>query len=188
MKKSLCSFIAVAIGFIHPALHATDYTDRAMKAVKVGDWNIVEFAADKQIIYKVATEALNQNLKETYLSFYLTTAGKCKPSPAEMSMFLGGYNDNLANGHVPFSYKIPGQKEETEVVETKMLQGEEFAFFKFQKLSLSKLMNSGSRGNLAIWVPASGDGEVRGSSNMYFSLNGLSQAYSAAKGICSDNL
>lgn len=76
MKKSLCSFIAVAIGFIHPALHATDYTDRAMKAVKVGDWNIVEFAADKQIIYKVATEALNQNLKETYLSFYLTTAEK----------------------------------------------------------------------------------------------------------------
>ncbi|MDK6959770.1 hypothetical protein QP403_21345, partial [Klebsiella michiganensis] len=70
----------------------------------------------------------------------------------------------------------------------KMLQGEEFAFFKFKKLSLNKLVNSGSRGNLAIWVPASGNGEVRGSSNMYFSLNGLSQAYSAAKSLCSDNL
>lgn len=188
MKKSLCSLIAVAIGLIPPVLHATDYTDRAMKAFKIGDWNIVEFAADKQIIYKVATEALNQNLKETYLSFYLTTSEKCKPSLAEMSMLMGGYSENLANGHVPLSYKIPGQKEDTEAVETKMLQGEEFAFFKFQKLSLNKLVNSGSRGNLAIWVPASGNGEVRGSSNMYFSLNGLSQAYSAAKSLCSDNL
>ncbi len=101
---------------------------------------------------------------------------------------MGGYSENLANGHVPLSYKIPGQKEDTEAVETKMLQGEEFAFFKFQKLSLNKLVNSGSRGNLAIWVPASGNGEVRSSSNMYFSLNGLSQAYSAAKSLCSDNL
>lgn len=188
MSKFFCSLIALTIGLACSVTHAADYTDRATKAVKIGDWNIIEFAADKQIIYKMATEALNQNLKETYFSFYLTTSEKCKPSLAEMSMMLGGFSETLAHGHVPLSYKIPGQKEITEVVQTRMDQGDQFAFFKFQQLSLSKLMSSGSRGNLAIWVPSSGNGEVHGSSNMYFSLNGLSQAYSAAKSLCNDNL
>ncbi|HGV3449933.1 TPA: hypothetical protein ACNGYZ_003481 [Raoultella planticola] len=188
MGKFFCSLIVMAFGLTSFGGGAADYTERATKAVKIGDWNIIEFAADKQIIYKMATEALNQNLKETYFSFYLTTSDKCKPSLAEMSMLLGGYSETLAHGHIPFSYKIPGQKEITEVVQTRMEQGDQYAFFKFQQLSLRKLMSSGSKGNLAIWVPASGNGEVHGSSNMYFSLNGLSQAYSAAMRLCSDNL
>lgn len=188
MKKIIISLMSICFIGASVSLHAEDYTDKAVKAVKIGDWNLIEFAAEEQIIYKVATEALNQNLKETYVSFYLSTSTRCEPSTAEMNMLLGSYSETLAHGNVPMSYKIPGKKEHTEVVDTRMEKGDLFAFFKFHALTLKSLLSTDDQGNLSIWIPGSGDGTVKRSSNMYFSLQGLNLTYSTARKRCMENL
>lgn len=187
MNRIFGSLIALCLSVSSFALRADDYTDKAVKATKFGDWILVEFAADKQIFYKIATEALNQNLKETYISFYIAPSAKCEPSTAEMNTLMGEYSDALAQGYVPMSYKIPGQKEHTEVVDTRMTKENPYAFFKFHDLSLKKLLISGNHGNLSIWVPGSGNGSVHGSSNMYFSMRGINQAFEMASKLCRDD-
>ncbi|EGQ5322070.1 hypothetical protein ACO1Y9_13500 [Klebsiella quasipneumoniae] len=168
--------------------YSDDFSNKAVKSYQAGDWVVVEFAADKQLVYKMATEAINKNLKETYLSFYFTPPQSCKPTTAEIVMFMGGYNDALDGGKVPMAFKIPGGKEDVEVVDTSMQKNDQFAFFKFQQLTVQKLMSSPGNGNLAVWIPSSGDKRVKGSSNMYFSLNGFKQAYAIANKLCTDNL
>ena len=83
-------------------------------------------------------------------------------------------------------YKLPNQKGITsELVKTTMTEGDEFEFLEFTKLTVKKLLLI--KGNLTIWIPASGDGDVKRSGNMYFSLDGFSTAYKEAKRSCDVN-
>ena len=82
-------------------------------------------------------------------------------------------------------YKLPTQTEATpELVKTVISEGDEFEFLEFSKLTAKTLLLD--NGNLAIWVPASGDGDVKRSENMYFPLDGFSIAYKEAKRLCDD--
>ncbi|ALR75844.1 hypothetical protein [[Enterobacter] lignolyticus] len=188
MSKPSVFIAALLYFFMSFQSWADDFSSKAVKTYQAGDWIIVEFAADKQLVYKLATEAINKNLKETYLSFYFTPSQSCKPTTAEMVMLMGGYSDVLDGGKVPMAFKIPGGKEEMELVDSSMQQNDSFAFFKFHQLTVKKLMSSPANGNVAIWIPPSGDGRVKGSSNMYFSLNGFNQALTMANKLCTDNL
>ena len=73
------------------------------------------------------------------------------------------------------------------MVKTEMSEGDTFAFFPFEKLTVKTLLQSKDKGKLAIWIPASGDGIVKKSGNIYFSLEGFSLAYREAKRLCEDS-
>jgi hypothetical protein len=65
-----------------------------------------------------------------------------------------------------------------------MSEDDTFAFFIFKKLTAKTLLQSKDKGKLAIWIPPSGDGVIKKSGNIYFSLEGFSLAYKEAKRLC----
>ena len=129
MKKIylLCSLL---LSFLSSIAFAEDYSDRAANAYKVRDWYVVQFVDQKSIIYKAATEGVNKNLKDSYLSFYFSTSDRCEPSEVELNMVMGGYSTDLDGGMVPFSFKIPGGEAGTDVADSFMNKNDSFAFFR----------------------------------------------------------
>lgn len=83
-------------------------------------------------------------------------------------------------------YKLPGQKQAAELVDTVMQENDTYAFMSFKGLTTNKLLMSKDKGKLVVWVSPSGDGSVQ-RSNTYFSLDGFSSAYKEAKKICNEN-
>jgi len=73
------------------------------------------------------------------------------------------------------------------MVRGSMQRDQSFAFFEFKALTASRLLRTHGKGTLANWVPASGHGTVRRSSNIYFALSGLTRAYHRARGLCEEN-
>lgn len=164
---------------------AVDASKNVTEITKSGRWQVVEFAMQKQIIYRIASTSTN--VEETHITFDLVPSNNCEPTPALMLSQRDSYNPNLDEGVVPFAYKLPGQNESVEITKTTMQRGDTFAFFQFKRLTAKTLLQSKDKGNLAIWVPASGDGAVTRSGNIYFSLNGFSKAYWKAQKLCNDN-
>jgi len=181
MKKTLLIFLLLTVNIAY----GVDSTKLAVNKNTFGDWELIEFALPKGLIYRISTTSLIS--KKEFLTFDFLPNGKCQPDPAVMVQEFKGYVKGLDGGTLLYEYKIPNQESSVEFVKVVMQNGDKFAFFVFQKLIAQKLLDSPIDGRLAIWIPASGDGTVKRSENIYFSLKGLSAAYSQARKLCLAN-
>ena len=171
--------------FIAQAASAYDATSNITRALTVGHWKIVEIAAPTQIMYRLASESTNE--KNTTLAFDFLPASDCAPTAAVMIVHLKTYSPVFDGRVTLLAYKAPGQSDSMELTKSTMQKGDTFAFFVFERLTASMLTKSGDEGNLAIWIPPSGDGKIRRSPNSYFPLDGFSQAAFKAEKSCKDN-
>ena len=178
MKKI---FIFVfSLWIINPA-----YAINVTKNIQIGQWQVVEIAGSEEIMYTVLSKSINE--PDTSISFNFVPSKDCFSIAATMMMNFKFYQDDLDSGMVFLAYKLPNQNETIELVKTKMLEGNPYVSFFFEKLTVKTLLQSKDKGKLAIWVHPSGDGTVKRSKNMYFSLEGFSLAYKEAERLCNDN-
>jgi hypothetical protein len=168
----------------HPTF-AVDATDSATEIRKIGSWNIIEFAGAEQMIYRLTTDSIDGTPK--HIVFDIAPSNDCTPTSAVLIMKFASYNPTFDEGAVPFAYKVSGQKEAMELTKSAMSEGDQFAFFSFEKLTVSLLRRSGDKGKLAVWIPPSGDGAVKRTSNIYFPLEGFSQASNKATRLCRES-
>ena len=166
-------------------VYAVDATSSATKTLTMGKWRVTEFAAPTQIVYRVSSDSIN--FPDQHVVFDFIPSRQCVPMPAVMIIKRGAYNPDLDDGRVILVHKLPTQAEVSELTKTAMQRGDTFAFFQFNELTATKLAASNDKGNLAIWVPASFDGTVKRSSNIYFSLEGSYGAIEKARVLCSSN-
>lgn len=181
MKK----FIPLLLFFIINLAYGVDATKLAANKNTFGSWELIEFALPNGLIHRITTTSLIS--KKEFLTFDFLPNGNCQPDPAVMVQEFKGYINGLDGGMLPYEYKIPGQETSVELAKITMQKDDKFAFFVFKKLTAQRLLDSPSGGKLAMWIPASGDGKVKRSENIYFSLNGVSDAYKRAKKLCMDN-
>jgi len=165
--------------------HAVDATSNASKKNKFGDWELIEFALPKGLLYRISTTSFLS--KKEYLTFDFLPNVACRPDPAVMIKEFKHYDKNLDNGMLLYEYKIPGKDSSVEIVNISMQKDDKFAFFVFQKLTAEILLDVSADGRLALWIPASADGVVKRSANLYFSLNGIRDAFNQAKKLCLHN-
>jgi hypothetical protein len=176
---------ALYLAFASSNVYAVDATSSATKILTFDKWKIIEFAAQRQIFYRVSSDSTN--FPDQHIVFDFVPSNKCLPTPALMIVRRDSYNPDLDDGRVILAYKLPGQPEVSELTRTVMQRGDTFAFFQFTELSAAKLAAPKSEGSLAIWVPPSFDGVVKRSSNIYFSLDGSRGAINKAKALCNAN-
>lgn len=177
-------FLIFTLWLTHPA-YAVDALENVTEIRQNGHWQIIEFAGGEQLMYRLSSISINKMRKHIVFDF-IPSKG-CLATPAVIIENLDSYEDDLNAAVLPFAYKLPSQKQAIELVKTIMSEGDTFAFFPFEKLTVTALLQSGDKGKLAVWIPASGDGTVKRSGNTYFSLDGFSLAYKVAKRLCGDN-
>lgn len=165
--------------------YAVDAEDLVIADEKVGDWTLSEFAFSKQLVYRISSSSVNSNGWD--ITFDFAPADGCLPATAVLVVNFGSYVESLNNGLVSLSYQLPKQNEVHEIAKTVMGNGEAFAFFSLERLTVSYLAKAKPSARLAIWIPESGDGQVKRSSNIYFSLDGFGSAYSKARKLCEAN-
>lgn len=177
-------FFIFTLWIINPA-YAVDAIDKITKNIQIGQWQVVEFAGSEQIIYRMSSDSINT--PGTNIVFDFIPSKDCLSPTATMIVNFKYYNDNLNAGMSIFAYKLPKQKQAIEMVRTVMSAGDTFAFFPFEKLTVKLLLQSKDKGMLNIWIPPSGDGVIKKSGNIYFSLEGFSLAYKKANRLCEDS-
>lgn len=163
---------------------AVDASRDVTNVIQSGDWRVIEFSGKQLMMYRISTES--KNAEHTYIVFDFVPFKECEPTPAVMIAHQA-YDPYLKDGLIPLDYKIPGQKKGVDLAKTEMEKDNPFAFYQFHGLTAKSLLLSHDRGHLAIWIPASGDGRVKRSGNVYFSLDGYSEAYKKASQLCNDN-
>ncbi len=164
--------------------HATSWADILTNKIEIGKWQIVEFAGSEQMIYRISSNSINT--PETNIAFDFFPSIDCVSPTATLIIKLKYYSDDINGGLLIYEYKLPNQKKNIEIVKAVMSEDDTFAFFPFKELTVKNLLESKDKGKLAIWIPASGNGAVKKSNNMYFSLEGFSLAYSKAKTLCEE--
>ena len=150
-----------------------------------GDWQVIEFAFPQGLMYRLTTTSLSS--KKEFLTFDFLPKGNCQPDPAVMVQEFKSYQPGLDGGMLPYEYKLGGRDTSVELVKILMQKGDKFAFFVFKKLTLQSMLDAPADARLAMWIPASGDGTVKRSSNIYFSLNGALEAYNQGRKLCLAN-
>lgn len=180
-----CTALILTLCFIKSA-SAVDASDRSTSIIKSGHWQIIEFAAREQVFYRLSSDATN--FDEKHLVFDFVPSKKCQPGPALMIFRQESYKPDLNGGMMPFTWKIPGQKQAVDLATTEMEEGADFAFLQLHNLTTKSISHAKDKGNLAIWVTPSGDGTVPRSDSIFFSLEGFTKAYEKAQQLCNDNL
>ena len=171
--------------FVSLPVNSIDLTNKMSEKRKFEKWQVIEFLGSKQLLYRLATTSINE--KESHIVFDFLPSKKCIPSAALMIQKLESYKKISGKGLLILSFKFPKEKEEDiELIKTESQKNDSFLFIQFKKLTIGKFKNSKDKGKLAIWVPKGH--KIRRSSNIYFSLNGFSSAYSKAKELCMYNI
>ena len=140
--------LALGVAFSTSSVHAVDATSTATKTLTLGKWQVIEFAAPKQVIYRVSSDSIN--FSERHIVFDFIPSKQCVPMPAVMIIKRDAYNPDLDDGRVILTHKFPGQSEVSELTKSAMQQGDTFAFFQFTNLTAAKLLASKDRGNLEL--------------------------------------
>lgn len=177
-------FIYISFFTVNNNAYAFDESDNMKIISKKANWFVIEYAAATQLIYRIGSDAANQS--GMHIVFDFAVSQKCEPRPAELIVDFGKYLESLDGGKLLMQYKLPGQKQSIELIDTVMKKNDTYAFLSFQHLTAKKLLMSKDKGKLAVWVLPSGDGRVQ-RSNIYFSLDGFTSAYKEAKKICNEN-
>lgn len=175
-------FIALLCG-THSS-YGVDKSNSMTETNRIGSWQVIEFAAPTQLIYRLASTSINDPRANVVFDFVPSKG--CDPGPAVMIFEFESYIESLDGGQAIYAYKISNHTRPFELVETVMSKGDRFAFFRFNQLTTEFLLGSNDKGRLSVWTPASGDGVVKRSSNIYFSLDGISSAYQEAFRKCSE--
>ena len=183
IKNLYLSILILGACFVTTNSIAVDASKIAKVIHQSGSWKIIEFTAKSKIFYRIATDSININ--ETHLS--IDFLNQCKPDPVVMIKNFKEYNPLLDKGNLILQYRVPNLIENQEIVDTEMSEGDTYGFFKFKKFSADNLFVAKESSRLAIWVPASGDGQVKRSVNFYFSLEGFKQVFVKAKELCRAN-
>jgi hypothetical protein len=183
VKKAF--FLGLSLLFFSQLVCAVDATKFAAVKSTHGDWEVIEFPLPQGLIYRISSTSLTS--KKEFLTFDFLANKNCQPNPAVMVQAFKKYEKGIDGGVLPYEYKIPGRESSIELVNITMQKGDKFAFFVFKQLTAETLLNSFSGGRLAMWIPASGDGSVKRSDNVYFSMNGVKAAYEIAKNLCLQN-
>ncbi len=176
-------FILALFGFL-TTVYAVDATKLVAIDEKIDDWQMVEFALPKGLLYKIESYSISD--KNSNLAFDFI-APSCKPDSLILVRKFDSYIKSLDSGKLLMVYRIPGQEENAEIVTTEMAKGDKYAFFKFTKLDVNALLAANHPGRLAISVPQSRDGKVARGVNIYFSLKGFVAAFNSAKSACENN-
>jgi hypothetical protein len=150
-----------------------------------GDWQVIEFAFPQGLMYRLTTTSLSS--KKEFLTFDFLPTGNCQPDPAVMVKEFKSYQPGFDGGMLPYEYKVAGRGSSVEIVKILMQKGDKFAFFIFKNLTMQSLLNAPADSRLIIWMPASGDGTVKRSDNIYFSMNGAIEAYNQGRKLCLAN-
>jgi hypothetical protein len=178
MPGTLACFLALTV--LRTA-HGVDASKLASKVEKFESWQASQFALPRALLYRMA--AVSANYPDVTITVDLSD--ECLPLGVVLNWKAG---NALSNGSlVMFAYKIPGGKENQELVAGVSSPHDAFAFFPFQTLTAKQLYATNGRGNLTVWIPASGDGTVKRSSNIYVSLEGFTAAYDRVTKLCMDN-
>lgn len=178
-------FIILSLICTWQLANAVDAENHATKEEIIGDWRLTEFALPYQMYYRISSISINQ--KGWDMVFDIAPSDDCLPKSAVMVVNFGSYIEILDNGLISLSYKLSEQKEIMEISKTIMAKGDNFAFFVLEKLTVKYLLQAKPFERLATWIPASGDGIVKRSSNVYYSLNGFPLAYKKARELCAAN-
>lgn len=181
LLKSICCLSSSLL--VSTSCCAVDATSVAKIIYESGGWKVVEIAGKSKMLYRIATDSIN--IKDTHLT--IDFIRQCKADPVVMVKKFPKYNPMLNNGKLMLQFRIPDAYENQDIVDTEMSQGDLYAFFKFNKLTVDNIYIAKDTSRLAIWVPESGDGQVKRSSNFYFSLEGFRSAYTKAKSLCQAN-
>ena len=169
--------------------HATDRTGDALRRFGVGKWEVIEFVGSRELLYRIATEGKSaQSDFANHIVFDFLPSLSCEPAPALQIVDMGTYRPSLDNGLLPLSYKVQGRKEQSELVRTRMSEGDNFAYFQIIHLEAPEILAAKDAGHLVIWVPGSADRTVTRSKSMFFSLHGFTAAYQKASQLCKENL
>lgn len=147
-----------------------------------GAWTVVKTSGSTSISYHLISKSTNAPRARVFFDF--SSSNDCKPSSATIVMQFDSFDPTLSNGAVIINYQLPTQSVVSELAKTKMKNGNNFAFISLKKLTADQIIKENDRGSLAIWLPASGDGQSERSDNMYISLNGFSSAYIGAMAFC----
>jgi hypothetical protein len=182
MKKSVLAILAASLCQF---CIASDGSGAATQIQTFGRWEVIEFAGANGLIYRISSDSINH--KTTNIVFDVATETGCTESPAVMISKMKSYSPPLNGGKVTMTYRMPGQADQTDLTKTAMQKGDLFAFFQFSSLSAENLQRSPPEGNLAIWIPGSGDGAIKKTPNIYFSLDGFEYARAAAVNKCLAN-
>ena len=181
----LRTLFVVSLALSAHVAHAFDATDSMTEVTNIGKWQVAEFAARENLIYRISSDALNA--PDQNIVFDVSPQLSCRPTPAVIIWKLGSYVESLDDGMVVMAYKLPKQQEHIEVTKTAMGEDGQFAFFAFEQLTAEYLLGAKDIGKLATWIPASGDGVIQRSANVYFSLEGFSRAHEMAMRACREN-
>jgi hypothetical protein len=165
------------------ATYAVDGGKLATKVETFASWQVIQFALPTTSLYRLA--ATSVNYPAATITVDLSDA--CLPRRVVMNWNVGDHTSAFSGTPLVLAYKIPGEKDDLEFVMGERSADDTLAFFPFKKLTATRLFATQSKGNLAIWIPASGDGTVKRSSNMYFPLEGFTAAYNRAKKLCTDD-
>jgi hypothetical protein len=181
MKKLILFFFMTVVASVSHAVDASNYVTNVQK---IGDWELIEFALPKQIIYRLSSTAINDgNLS---LNFDFKPEKNCNAGPALLIVSNAKYSKSLENGYVPISFKFTGNKNTTnDLARTSIEHGDSNLYMQLNKLTTDSLFNSSNKGKLALWI--SSGAEIKGSQNIYFSVDGLKVAYEKGKASCSSN-
>lgn len=140
MKFIALALCSVLVGSASIA-HATDRTGDALRRFSVGKWEVIEFVRPQELTYRIATEGKStQSDSAKHIVFDFLPSLGCEPAPALQIVDMGTYRPSLDNGSLPLSYKVPGRKEQSELVRTRMSNGDNFAFLQFFMLDAQELL------------------------------------------------
>jgi len=164
---------------------AVDASRAATRSFQSGSWKVIEFAGAQQLVYRLVSDSTNE--AETHLAFDMAPSDRCEPRPAVMIRRMDRFLPDLADGLIPMTFKVPGQSDSPDLAKTAMRPDDPFAFFQFSRLTAQAVAQAHDRGSLATWIPGSGDGSVKRSSNIYFALDGFENGLARARRMCLDN-
>ncbi len=191
MKRT--NLVLLVLGaLLAPATYAAGAPDDASRwasvVANVGDWNVVQFLLPKGIFFRIASDSANSGLRpwEQYISFDFRPDHKCAQPLMVLAHHEASYVAAFDGGFLPISYKIPGQPESDDLATTEMLRGDSYSYAQLH-MAADKLLLAHDKGFLVMWIPGSGDGTIRRSANVYFSLSGFTGAYQKAMSMCIDN-
>ena len=169
------------------AAYAVDGTKFASDGKTFNDWQVIEFAMPKGILYRLASTALAD--KNIYLTFDIGTAKRCAVATAVMIQTGRRYSEHLDEGMVPMSYQLTNSKEQlNEISNTHISSSDKTGtlFIELKKLNVEYLRNARGKGKLAVWITAGVD--VPASENIYFSVAGVDKAFEYALAACKENI
>jgi hypothetical protein len=176
--------IALCVLVASSSAYGVDASKIATIIGTIGHWQVVQFAMPQVLMFRAASTSINSPSANVWIDF---PPESCTPDPIVLNMDVGHYTSLFNGGMMLFEYKVPGQENSVELVGSQMTPGDYFAFFAFKGLTAQRLSNTHDKGTLAIWIPASGDGTVKRSANMYFSMDGFTSALDRAKKLCLEN-